>query len=163
MRCSALLSLGLAVGLMMAGSPASAQKAPPDQAVLTAAKAVIAASGGRSDALKTMVAMKDGYVAQVRGKDPQMADKVDGLLAKFMDEKSAPIQNYLDEMEAVAINFYASKFTADELNAIAAFQSSATGQKFRKEVPDLMAAMTAPMFRFQKGLSDELQRTMKAQ
>jgi hypothetical protein len=151
------------VGLALAVSSASAQKAAPDQAVLTAAKAVIEASGGRSEAYKAMVGMKANYVTQVRGKDPAMADKIEQALAPFMDEKTARVQTALDEMEAAAIDFYSSRFTADELNAIAAFQTSTAGQKFRREVPELMAAMTAPMARFQQGLGQEIQKAMKPQ
>ena len=153
------------LGLMLAvlASPAVAQKVAPDAATIAAAKDVIAASGSRADALKAMTSMKGAYLAQLRGQSPEMVKKVDDLMTKFMDEKSPRIQAYLDEMETVAIDFYASRFTVDELKTIGAFQVSPAGQKFRSVVPDLMASMTAPMLKFQQGLSEELQKELKPQ
>ena len=90
-----------------------------------------------------------------------MAKKIDELMTKYMDDKSPRIQTYLDEMEAVAIDFYSSRFTVDELKTIGAFQLSPAGQKFHSVVPELMASMTAPMLKFQQGLSEELQKELK--
>ena len=157
MKRAAVLGFTLAV----LASPAAAQKVAPDAATIAAAKDVIAASGGRADALKAMSSMKGAYLAQLRGQSPEMVKKIDELMTKYMDDKSPRIQTYLDEMEAVAIDFYASRFTVDELKTIGAFQLSAAGQKFRSVVPELMASMTAPMLKFQQGLSEELQKELK--
>ena len=104
------------LGLLLAvlASPAAAQKVAPDAATIAAAKEVIAASGGRADALKAMSSMKAAYLAQLRGQSPEMVKKIDDLMTKYMDDKSPRIQTYLDEMEAVAIDFYSSRFTVED-------------------------------------------------
>ena len=157
----------IASGLMMLSVPAFAEdavvaKVAPAPEVLEAAKAVIEASGGRTEALKAMSSIKGTYLAQLRGQDPAMIEKVQGILTKLMDEKNPRIASYLDEMEASAMDFYATRFTADELKAISAFQVSPAGRKFRTVVPELMAVMQPPMMRFQQALSQELQREMQA-
>ncbi len=144
------------------GPDVAVPKVAPAPEVLAAAKAVIDASGGRGEALKAMSSIKGTYLAQLRGQDPAMIEKVQGILAKLMDEKNPQIAAYLEEMEASAIDFYATRFTADELKAIGAFQVSPAGKKFRAIVPELMAAMQPPMMRFQQALSQELQREMQA-
>ena len=97
MKIVSAMLMGLA---LLAAAPASAQKTSPDQAVLTAAKAVI------------------------EGKDPAVADRIEQALAPFIEQRTARVQTALDEMEAAAIDLYSSRFSADELDAIAAFQKA---------------------------------------
>ena len=154
-------SLLLATILTLTATPLLAETSPPAPEVLAAAKAVIEASGGRTEALKAMTSIKSTYLGQLKGQDAAMITKAQAALDKLMDEKSAPIQAFLDEMEASAIDFYATRFTADELKIIATFQGSPTGTKFRAVVPDLMSLMQPPMMRFQTGLQQALQNEMQ--
>jgi hypothetical protein len=156
-----------AMSLLVLTLPAIAQEAAPANVaptpeVITAAKAVIEASGGRAEALKAMSSIKSTYLAQLRGQDPAMLERVQGVLTKLMDEKNPRIAAYLDEMESSALEFYATRFTADELKAISTFQMSPAGKKFRTVVPELMAVMQPPMMRFQQALSQDLQREIQS-
>ena len=155
------LRLLIMVAVLFAAPPAHAEKAAPDAAALAAAKEVIEASGGRADALKAMLSVKATYLAQLRGQDQAIVQKAQGVLDRLLDEKNPTILAYVDEMQAAAIDFYATRFTLDELKTIGVFQASPAGIKFRTVIPELMASMTAPMMRFQQGLQQELQKQMQ--
>ena len=151
-----LATFALAAALAFTAAPASAQTAPPDEARLAAAKEVIDASGGRTEAFKSMSSIKAAMVAQLRNQDPAKADRAQKALDEFLVESNPKVAAYLDEMQGVAISFYANTFTTEELKTISAFQSSPAAVKFRAVVPELSGAMTAPMFRFQSELMKEL-------
>ena len=153
--------LTMMIAVVLAAAPAQAQKAAPEAAALAAAKEVIEASGGRAEALKAMLSVKSAYLAQLRGQEPAVIQKAQSVLDKLLDEKNPAILAYVDEMQAAAIEFYATRFTIDELKLIGVFQASPAGVKFRAAVPELMASMTAPMMRFQQGIQRELQTQMQ--
>jgi len=155
-----LISMAIAVALM-AAAPALAETTaggPPDDARLAAAKAVIDSSGGRTETLRYMNQTKAALVTQMRNQDPAAAERAGKQLDEFLTDSNPKIQAFLDEMQGVAINFYASNFTTDELNTIATFQASSAGTKFRAVIPELMASMAAPMFRFQHELMSVVQK-----
>lgn len=151
-----LTSLALAAAFALTAAAASAQSAPPDDARLAAAKEVIDAAGGRNEAFKSMAAVKAALVSQLRNQDPAKAERAQKALDAFLVETNPKVVAYLDEMQGVAINFYANAFTTEELKTISAFQSSPAAVKFRAVVPQLSGAMAAPMFRFQHDLMTEL-------
>ena len=102
--------------------------------------------------------MRATLVTQMRNSDPSKADKADKNLEAFIREDNPRFAAYLDEMQGLAINFYASSFSTEELKTIATFQASDAGKKLRAAVPELSAAMAAPMFRFQHELMSEMQK-----
>jgi len=146
----------------LAATPAFADKpdggGPPDQARLAAAKAVIDSAGGRAETLRYMNQTKAALVTQMRNQDPAAAERAQKQLDEFLTDANPKVVAFLDEMQGLAINFYASNFSTEELNTIAAFQASSAGTKFRAVVPELMASMAAPMFRFQHELMAVVQK-----
>ena len=149
---------GMALVMVLMAAPVAAQRTPPDEARVAAAKEVIASSGGRADTFKYFGSMKTALVNQLRNQDPGKAEAAKQRLDAYLSEQNPKVAAALDEMEALAISFYASGFTTEELKTIAAFQGSAAGAKLRAAVPELSVAMAAPMFRFQHELMSELQK-----
>lgn len=147
-----------ALAAALIAAPACAQTSPPDEARVAAAKEVIASSGGRADTFKYLDSMKTALVGQLRNQDPTKADAAEQRLTAFVSESNPRIVAALDEMEALAINFYATSFTTDELKTIATFQASTAGSKLRTALPQLGATMAAPFFRFQHDLMAEMQK-----
>ena len=68
------------------------------------------------------------------------------------------VKQFIADMEDAASKFYAERFTADELKAIVAFQTSEAGKKFQKLTPELVAFIAPRMTAFQEGLIRDMQK-----
>ena len=151
----------LAIALMMAcAAPSMAQKAPADPARMAAAKELMTAAGGKETAIKAMNQMKDAMIKQLRVAKPAEVASVEGLLNKLLAPDHPRVVTYLNEVEQGALDFYAERFTVDELKAITQFQMSPVGKKFRDLTPELGTVMAGPFIRFQQGMMVEMQQAL---
>jgi uncharacterized protein len=155
------------VGLMMLPSAlAFAQKAPVavpalDPARVTAAKELIAATGGTDAAKKGMEQMTAAISAQMRGQNPAQAEKFAAIMAKHLAPEGPIVKAYLTEVGEAFVTFYAANFTVPELAEIKTFQASATGKKFQNLAPQMMTGTAAPMMKLQQSLMAEIQKDLK--
>ncbi len=141
-----------------AAAAAEAAPAPIDPATLTAAEKLVAAMGAEDQAKSTIASLKQALIGYTQSNEPS---KVIGFTA-YADKELAPgsprVMQYLADVAKLAAEFYARRFSVDELNAITAFQSSAAGRKFQAQTPELGAAIAERTMQFQSDLIRTIQQ-----
>lgn len=140
-------------------APASeASPAPIDPATLAAAEKLVAAMGAEDQAKTTIASLKQALIGYTQSNEPS---KVVGFTA-YADKELAPgsprVTGYLADVARLAAEFYARRFSVEELNAITAFQSSAAGRKFQAQTPELGAAIAERTMQFQSDLIRTIQQ-----
>ncbi|MEZ5856300.1 MAG: DUF2059 domain-containing protein [Hyphomicrobiaceae bacterium] len=86
-----------------------------------------------------------------------MAEPLERFLNKYFDPENPKIKKLFSDVLDASAKFYAERFTVEELNALATFLKSPTGQKFVKAAPEASAAAAPPILEFQRRLMFELQ------
>lgn len=136
----------------------AADSAPIDPATLAAAEKLVAAMGAEDQAKTTIASLKQALIGYTQSNEPS---KVIGFTA-YADKELAPgsprVMQYLADVAKLAAEFYARRFSVDELNAITAFQSSAAGRKFQAQTPELGAAIAERTMQFQSDLIRTIQQ-----
>lgn len=150
------LAASLVLAAMTAGA-ALAQMAPPDPARLAAAKDLVAAMGGEDQARASVTAFVDAINADLRQKLPQKAPALEAYLKTEAALDGVRVKDLLAGFQELAVNFYAERFTVDEMQAIAVFHKSAAGRKFQETTPRLMTLLAGRMQDFQGTLMRDLQ------
>lgn len=137
--------------------PAEAPK-PADPAAIAAAEKLVAAMGAEDQARATIDSLKRALIGHTQATEPA---KVVGFTA-YADKELAPgsprVTQYLGEVSRLAVAYYAQRFTVEEMNAIAAFQTSAAGRKFQALTPELGAAIAERTMQFQSDLIRTIQQ-----
>jgi hypothetical protein len=151
---------GIAIVGSLAGLPSQAQRAP-DPARLAAARELVDAMGGVSMAERVVDEMIGGMVNQMRAQNPGAAAEFERIMRTVLAPDSPRVKAYFSEIIDVTTQFYAEKFSVDELRELTAFQRSAVGQKFQKVVPEAMARMAPVMMKFQAGIVPDMQDAMR--
>lgn len=148
----------LAAVTLIAISPAAmAETSPQDAARLAAAEELVTAMGGDDQARASVTAFIDAINADLRQKLPQKAPALEAYLKDETASGKPRISDLLVDLKKLAVDFYASRFTAEEMQAIAAFQKSAAGRKFQETTPRLMTLLAGRMQDFQGTLMRDLQ------
>ncbi|MFN3868871.1 MAG: DUF2059 domain-containing protein [Hyphomicrobiaceae bacterium] len=128
------------------------QPAAPDDARIAAARALVEAMGGEGHAQATVAGLKDALIKHMQSTEPA---KVVGFVA-YMDRELAPtgprVAAYMADVQRIAVDFYAQRFTAAELEQIAAFQKSEAGRKFQALTPEVGQAIAQRSMQFQADL-----------
>jgi hypothetical protein len=157
---AALLAAGVvAVGIW--GSPVLAQRA--DAAKLAAARELVEATGGAAMAERFVDEMINGMVQQMRVQSPSQAAEFERIMRTVMSPNSPKVKAYFNEIMEVTTQFYAEKFTVEELRQLTAFQRTPVAQKFMKIAPEAMSRMTPAIMKFQNSIMPDVQNAMKGQ
>lgn len=139
-------------------APAAPAAAAVDPARQAAAEALVAAMGAADQARATIEHLRQALIAHTQATEPA---KVIGFAA-YADRELAPgsprMTSYLSEVSKLASNFYAARFTVEEMNAIAAFQKSEAGRKFQALTPELGGQIAERTMRFQADLIRAIQQ-----
>lgn len=153
------LKLGAIVAaILIAVSPsAMAQSTPPDAARIAAAEALVTAMGGDDQASTSVTAFVDAINADLRQKLPQKAPALEAYLKAETATDKSRIKELLADLKKLAVDFYATRFTVEEMQSIAAFQKSPAGRKFQETTPRLMTLLAGRMQDFQGTLMRDLQ------
>lgn len=138
--------------------PAAEAQKPADPAAIAAAEKLVAAMGAEDQARATIDSLKRALIGHTQATEPA---KVVGFTA-YADKELAPgsprVTQYLGEVSRLAVAYYAQRFTVEEMNAIAAFQTSAAGRKFQALTPELGAAIAERTMQFQSDLIRTIQQ-----
>lgn len=125
-----------ALALLLAGAPASAQRAAADPAALQEAKKLMQAMGAEAQfelVIKTMTkGMADLYARQHPDHAPAITEVMGKIAARFIEKKG-------EALDMVA-PLYAERFTIPELKEIGAFYATPIGQKLIKVLPEITQA-----------------------
>ncbi|MCB1519984.1 MAG: DUF2059 domain-containing protein [Hyphomicrobiaceae bacterium] len=145
-----------------AAAPADEQS-DPDAARLEAAKALVAAIGGGEQARATVENLKKALIANIQASVPAQAVGFAAYAEAEMKPDSPRVVKYLADVESLAVNFYARRFTAEEMQAIAAFQTSPAGRKFQALTPELGSQIAARTMLFQGDVIRTIEKGAAAQ
>ena len=114
--------------------------------------------GAEDQARATIDSLKRALIGHTQATEPA---KVVGFTA-YADKELAPgsprVTQYLGEVSRLAVAYYAQRFTVEEMNAIAAFQTSPAGRKFQALTPELGAAIAERTMQFQSDLIRTIQQ-----
>jgi len=160
--CAAVGALAvMAASLLAVGvaGPARAQDlGEPDAARIAAARALVDAIGGKSQALSTVDQLRKALIANIQATIPGKAVGFAAYAEKVMAEDSPQVTKYLGDVESLAVNFYARRFTTAEIEAITAFQKSEAGRKFLSQTPELGSQIAARTMLFQREVVGEVEK-----
>jgi hypothetical protein len=146
---------------VLATAGASAQDASgPDPARVAAAKELMVAMDVQEQFQKTTAAMKDLLTQQMQSQPG--GDKMKAVMDKIFDPSSEGIKTYFTDAEGAYVNFFASRFTVEELKEIAVFQSSPVGKKMQASMPDMIAALGPPLAKFQESIKKQVLEELQA-
>ena len=99
--------------------------------------------------------------------DPALRKDPAARLAAYAEAEMKPdsprVVKYLADVESLAVNFYARRFTAEEMQAIAAFQTSPAGRKFQALTPELGSQIAARTMLFQGDVIRTIEKGAAAQ
>ncbi len=141
-----------AILMVLAAQLAAQQPVPADPQRIAAAQALVNAMGGEMHARATIEGLKNALVKHVQASEPA---KVIGFTA-YMEKELAPnsprVTSYMGDVARIAVDFYAQRFTAEELNQITAFQNSQAGRKFQALTPEVGQAIAERTMQFQADL-----------
>ncbi len=157
----------LGAGLGAGRVPASAQEpakpvAAADPARVAAAKNLLVAFGGLDQAKASIPQFVDMLVADIKLRDNKIAAPAEYFLRSETEPDKPRVKAYLAEVEKAAIDFYAERFTTDEMKVIAEFHTSAAGKKFQAETPKLLGLMVPMMGKFQQSLIEDMSKGLSA-
>lgn len=139
-------------GAQHAALPSAPPTVPADAQRIAAATALVAAMGAEDQGRVTIQQLKDALIAHMQATEPA---KVVGFTA-YAERELAPnsprVQAYLADVSRLAIDFYSSFFSVEEMNAVTAFQRSEPGRKFQALTPQLGGAVASRTMQFQSEL-----------
>ena len=151
--------LAVAVIVSMQAFPVAAQDAAKaDPARIAAAKELLNAMGGVDQARASVQQFVDALIADIAQRDAKLAKPAEYFLRSETAPEKSRVKDYLADIETTASEFYASRFTAEEMKAIVAFQTSEAGRKFQKLTPELLGTLVPRMTKFQEALIRDMQK-----
>ena len=139
-----------------------AAKPAADPQRLAAAKDLLVAFGGLDQAKASIPQFVDMLVADIKQRDDKIAAPAEYFLRTETEVGKPRVTAYLAEVEAAATQFYAERFTVEEMKAIADFHKSAAGKKFQAETPKLLGLMVPMMGKFQQSLIEDMSKGLSA-
>ncbi|MGD9783834.1 MAG: DUF2059 domain-containing protein [Hyphomicrobiaceae bacterium] len=150
-KTARLAGAGLLLAAMLAACPLSAQeqKSEPDAARIAAARELLAAIGGTEQAKATVESLKQALIANMRASEPAKAVGFAAYAEAATKHDGPIVSKYLADIDSLAVNFYARRFSAEEMAAIAAFQKSEAGRKFQALTPELGSQIAARSMQLQ--------------
>lgn len=151
-----VVAAALCLGLSGIASAAETE-AKADPARAAAAKELIEAMGGASQVLASVGQLRDALSKDMGEREPTKAKAFSEFLQKEASPESARVKALIAGIGEAAISFYAGRFSAEEMAAIAEFQKSAAGRKFQELTPQLAAVVGPRLMAFQKQLIEDLQ------
>lgn len=137
---------------------ATAEEAKPDPARIAAAKELVATMGGADQARASIKQFVMALTAEIAQRDEKLAKPAEMFMQLETQPDKPRVKQFIADMEDAASKFYAERFTADELKAIVAFQTSEAGKKFQKLTPEIVAVIGPRMTAFQEGLLRDMQK-----
>lgn len=148
--------MAAAAGAALMGA-AEAAVAEADPARTSAAKEMLEAMGGAKQIEASISQLRDALSKDMGAREPTKAKEFADYLQKETSTESERVKSLMAGVEDAATAFYAERFTAEELTAIAAFQKSEAGRKFQELTPQLAAIVGPRLMEFQKKLIEDLQ------
>jgi len=157
-----LLSRAAAIGVFAVWSAALAQDALKDSeaARLAAARDLVAAQGGVEQARKFYEQTIAAFSAELRRTHGGGAEQAMRAMENVLNASNPKISGFFDEVQEIAVRFYAERFTIEEMSVATAFISSSAGKKFQAAAPDLLAVLAPAYVRFQNTLFAEIKDAM---
>mgnify|MGYP000497541315 FL=1 len=144
-----------AAALVLAGlaAPLAAQQPPPaDPARIAAAQALVSAMGGDMHARATIEGLKNALAKHMQAREPAKAIGFSAYLEKELAPNNPRVTSYMGDVARIAVEFYAQRFTTEELNQITTFQNSEAGRKFQALTPEVGQAIAERTMQFQADL-----------
>lgn len=139
--------------------PAAAEAPKPaDPAAIAAAEKLVAAMGAEDQARATIDSLKRALIGHMQSTEPAKVVGFTAYADKELAAGSPRVTQYLGEVSRLAVAYYAQRFTVEEMNAIAAFQTSPAGRKFQALTPELGAAIAERTMQFQSDLIRTIQQ-----
>lgn len=129
-----------------------AEQPPADPARIAAAQALVNAMGGEMHARATVAGLKVALVKHVAATEPAKVVGFNAYMEKELAPSSPRVTSYLSDVGRIAVEFYAQRFTTEELNQITAFQNSEAGRKFQALTPELGHKIAQRSMAFQTDL-----------
>lgn len=126
----------------------AAQPARPEDA----ARDLIAAQDKTGEMKQMGELIAKQIQSQLANSDPASAQSAGAFMRTMMSPDSAPMKKFLDQIEAVQLKIYATDLTPDEMKQVAAFWRSDVYKKFEAANLKVLAASTAAMAEFQRGV-----------
>lgn len=124
-----LATVAIVAGGLLFGASANAQDVP--EAHMQAARAAISALGVTNQFDNILPGFAEGLKAQLIQAYPNFQDDI----FRTVDSKALELASRRADLEREAALVYARAFTAEELNAIAAFYTSEPGKKLLTDGP----------------------------
>lgn len=155
----AILSAACLAAAFLA-SPLLAEDAKaPDPARAAAAKELVDTMGNTAQAQASIEQFVAALVSDIASKDEKLAKPAELFLRLETQPDKPRVKAYIAETEKLATDFYAERFTTDEMKAIVAFQKSDAGRKFQNLTPELVGAKLVPRItQFQQQLLIDMQK-----
>ena len=131
LRFTLAIPLALATAVAMVAPLATAGAQELSESHLQAARSALDATGATASFDQVLITVSAGLKGQLAGIIPDKLEQIDTVV----DEETLKLVARRGALEAEAAKAYANAFTETELNELAAFYSSATGQKFLQNAP----------------------------
>ncbi len=131
--------------------------AKQDPARIAAAKELLDAMGGASQLQASITQLREALSKDMGEREPTKAKEFAAFLDKEASPESARVKTLMSGIDEAATAFYAERFTAEEMKAIAEFLKSVAGRKFQELTPQLAALVGPRLMAFQKQLIADLQ------
>lgn len=145
----------LMIGLGAAFGPQSVQAQEFSDAHLKAARDAIAVLGATDQFDGIILQASNALKAELIQKDPNLQD----VIIATVDETTIKLVGRRSDLEQESARIYATAFTEDELNAIAAFYSTDAGKKLIKEGPIVTRQLIRAAQIWQQGIARDLAQT----
>ena len=87
---------------------------------------------------------------------PELEKQYDAMMPTFQQQATQRVNELIDALAAI----YARNFTVDELNVIAAFYATPTGQKLTEVTPTLGPQSMQAITQFQRAVADDIKKQM---
>lgn len=149
---SALLLGVLTSGVTTASAQEPATAAEPDAARVAAARDLVKAMDAEGQTRGSLAQLRQALIARMQASEPAKVVGFTAYVDKEMRTDGPLVKDFLADLDAMAVQFYARNFTPEEMKAIAAFQMSEAGRKFNALTPELGGLVAARMNRFQSDL-----------
>lgn len=141
--------------VLLMASTLQAQTSPAaDPERQAAAKDLMQAMNVQEQFHKTLASLQNLLSQQL--KSQAGGDKAMAIITKIFDPESQEVKTYLTDAEAALTNFYAERFTTEELKEVAAFQRSPAGKKLQASIPEMVGSLGPPLAKFQEGVKKQI-------
>lgn len=151
--------LALMLGLGASFGPQLVQAQEYTDAHLKAARSAIAVLGATDQFDGIILQAANALKAELIQKDPNLQD----VIIATVDDTTIKLVGRRSDLEQESARIYATAFTEDELNAIAAFYDTEAGKKLIKEGPIVTRQLIRAAQIWQQGIARDLAQTAGAE